>query len=178
VCNRPRRRSFPKPRRPLFSVVGCGIGVVVYRSDDHDVLTFVVVSWLVYEFVYSFMAQIVIYDYLWVLILGTRSKVWDFSINDAVGINLYRFVTNVYRLTTFLVRNILTLTTVGILGCSSYLVATLGHKGISVCDIVGGGRTNASPQRCPEGAFGMFVCIGNAHRNRPHRYHHATTVRI
>jgi hypothetical protein len=41
---------------------------------------------------------------------------WDFSINDAVGINLYRFVTNVYRLATFLVQDILTWTMVGILG--------------------------------------------------------------
>jgi hypothetical protein len=33
--------------------------------------------------------------------------IWDFSINDAVGMNLYRFVTNVYRLATFLVQKYL-----------------------------------------------------------------------
>jgi hypothetical protein len=38
-----------------------------------------------YICIYSFMAQIAIYDYLWVLILGTRSKVCTCCMNDGLG---------------------------------------------------------------------------------------------
>jgi hypothetical protein len=81
------------------------------------------------------MAQTVIYDYIVFFSDGSRpdpwSKVWNFDINDAVGIKCHQIVARIAMLTPFVGKNISMLNKMQTFWVSSYL-ATLGHKGIYV----------------------------------------------
>jgi hypothetical protein len=81
------------------------------------------------------MAQTVIYDYIGFISDGSRpdpwSKVWNFDINDAVGITLHQIVVYIAILAPFVGRNISILNKMQTFRVSSYL-ATLGHKGIYI----------------------------------------------